>query len=254
MNTLLINGFILGLAANLHCLGMCGPIALAVPLKRGSTGQIMQGALAYNFGRIFTYSLLGMIVGSIGLSVTTIGFLQGMSIACGILLLLVAWHKWFGTIFSLSFSLPRLQRWISSRMGHLLKSTSSFKLAPLGMLNGLLPCGMVFAGLLNAILAANPWVGALSMFAFGLGTLPSMMAVAFAAQKIGQSTRLRFKQVVPYMLTVVGILIILRGMNLDIPWISPHVAPTENAQATIEQDEVTVEMSCCHPETSCKEE
>ena len=109
MNTLLLNGFILGLAANLHCLGMCGPIALAVPLKRGSTGQILQGALAYNFGRIFTYAVLGLLVGSIGLSVTTIGFLQGMSIACGILLLLVAWHKWFGNIFSLSLSLPRLQ-------------------------------------------------------------------------------------------------------------------------------------------------
>lgn len=254
MNTLLINGFILGLAANLHCLGMCGPIALAIPLKRGSTGQIFQGALAYNFGRIFTYSLLGMLVGTIGLSVTTIGFLQGMSIACGILLLLVAWHKWFGNIFTRSFGLPTLQRWVGSRMGRLLKSNSSFKLAPLGMLNGLLPCGMVFAGLLNAILASNPWIGALSMLAFGLGTLPSMMAVAFAAQKIGQGARARFNQIVPYMLTVVGILIILRGMNLNIPLLSPQVVPNEETQPTTDKEEVNVEMSCCHSATSCKEE
>jgi hypothetical protein len=83
--------------------------------------------------------------------------------------------------------------------------------------------------------------------------LPALLVVAFAAQKIGTSLRSRFNQVAPYFLTLVGVLIVLRGMNLDIPLISPHVQLTEvNAAQPAEENTTEVEMSCCHSATSCE--
>lgn len=255
MSTLLLTGFVLGLTANFHCLGMCGPIAMAVPLNRKSNLHILAGALTYNGGRILTYSLLGVIVGSIGLTVNTIGFLQWMSIISGILLILLAWRKAIGRLLH-GMAFPWLQHKVNRGMGKLLKSSHPLKLLPLGMLNGILPCGMVFAALLNAVLSGNPLEGALAMTAFGIGTLPVMLFVSFAANRIGNATRARLSSFVPYLLTAVGILVCLRGMNLDIPWISPKVQVVEEPQTGTEagNPEPQVEMSCCHSGSSCEKD
>jgi hypothetical protein len=161
-------------------------------------------------------------------------------------LILYAWRKWLGSAIDQKLSIPSINRFISRNIGRLMKSKSPFRLPILGGLNGMLPCGMVFFALGNALLAGSPTQSALAMTAFGVGTLPSMMLVAFAANRISSQLRTKLNTAVPYMLTIVGLLIILRGMNLNIPFISPGLKTT-----VTEQKGEEVEMSCCHSKTNC---
>lgn len=251
MTAILISAVLLGLAANLHCIGMCGPISMALPLDRSSNWKILSGALTFHFGRLLTYSLLGGFIGLIGLSITTLGIMQWLSILSGIVLIIFAWRGLFGKIFSGNAAFSGISMKVSRGMGKLLKSRNPAKLLFLGMLNGVLPCGMVFAALLNALLAGSPMMSGIAMFTFGVGTLPALLVVAFAAQKIGSKLRSRFNQVAPYFLTIIGILVVLRGMNLDIPLISPHIQVTEVTEDNSEEAAPEVEMSCCHGTSSC---
>lgn len=237
MDLLLINGFIIGLASNLHCLGMCGPIALAVPLNRSSNWSILLGLLQYNSGRIFTYFLLGILVSQIGLTAETLGILQKLTIASGLFLIFYAWRKYFP--FVSSFRFGGKPSTLSKYMGPVLRMKNIFRPIFLGMLNGLLPCGMVFTALINTFFSQSP----LSMITFGIGTLPAMMIVGFAANRINSVQRQKFNRFVPYLLTLVGLVIMLRGMNLDIPYLSPKV--TISSKVNVDK-EPEITMSCCH--------
>lgn len=248
MGTLLLTGFLLGLTSNLHCIGMCGPIAMAIPVNRNSNWSILGGIFQYNTGRILTYSILGAFVGSIGITVQTFGILQWISIASGIFLILFAWRKWFSFKWMANFPSSGLRNITGKGMSKVLASDSSLKLTMLGMLNGLLPCGMVYVALMNALLAGNPVSSAYTMIVFGIGTLPAMIAVGFAANRIGIEMRQRLNKVVPYLLTIVGLLVVLRGMNLDIPYISPKVTITISET----NEPPTLEMSCCHKGKQCE--
>jgi uncharacterized protein len=249
MESYILYGLIIGLTSNLHCIGMCGPIALAVPLNRENNFTIISGILQYNFGRILTYSILGVLVGAIGITANTFGFLQWLSIITGFLLIIYAWRKWLGSKIDQKLAIPAVNQFVSQNIGRLMRSKSPFRLPLLGGLNGLLPCGMVFFALGNALLAGSPSQSALAMAAFGVGTLPSMMIVAFAANRMGNSLRAKLNAVVPYLLTIVGLLIILRGMNLNIPFISPGLK-TVVTEEKVEE----VEMSCCHSKDNCEKE
>lgn len=251
MLTFLITGFVLGITSSLHCMGMCGPIAMALPLNRRSTGSILFGAFQYNFGRVVTYSILGVIVGSVGLTIHTFGFLQWTSIIAGALLIVFAWRKFFSRISFLHAPTLFFNTGLNSLLGKVIRSKNPAKLFLLGGLNGLLPCGMVYIALLNAILAGNPYGSALAMVAFGLGTLPAMIFVSVAFSKITNEKRKSYQKVLPYLLTVVGLLIILRGMNLDIPYLSPKISVT-TSQEEDQQEKTEVEMSCCHKNQECK--
>jgi len=248
MGTILLTGLLLGITSNLHCIGMCGPIAMAIPVNRSSNWAILGGIFQYNIGRILTYSFLGAVVGSIGITVETLGFLQWISILSGIFLVLFAWRKWFAIKLNTNFPSLGLRTLTSKGMSKVISSESSLKLTLMGMLNGLLPCGMVYIALMNALIAGNPVSSAYTMIAFGIGTLPAMIAVGFAANRIGIQTRQKLNKVVPYLLTIVGLLVVLRGMNLDIPYLSPKVTITV---AESEKPQ-TVEMSCCHKGDACK--
>ena len=184
MNTFLLTGFILGLTSSLHCIGMCGPIAMAIPVNRKNNWTILSGVLQYNLGRVLTYAILGLLVGSIGLTVESFGILQWLSIISGVLLILYAWRKWLGHIFTAKLPQVNINGFVSKGMGSVLSSSFPFKLPLLGFLNGLLPCGMVYIALMNALLAGGQLSSSMAMILFGLGTLPSMIAVGFAAGKI----------------------------------------------------------------------
>lgn len=249
MNIIFISAFILGLTSSLHCIGMCGPIALIIPVNR-KNNLIMSGQiLLYNFGRILTYSILGIIIGSIGFTLQTFQILQWISIASGVLLIAFAWRKYLGhmKLAGAGFST------INKLYGKIAKSHSPFKLLGLGAVNGLLPCGMVYVAMLNAILAGNLVESGLAMAIFGLGTIPAMFFVSFSASKISSKARARFNVAIPYVLSIVGLLILLRGMNLGIPYISPEIQPKQSVQVhKKEQSCVTsdknepIKMDCCH--------
>ena len=243
MGTIILAGLILGITSNLHCIGMCGPIAMAIPVNRTNNWTILGGVLQYNFGRVLTYMLLGLLVGTIGITANTLGFLQWISVISGIFLIVYAWRKWFSVHFTARLPQLGIQKMISKNMGRILRSKLPFKPLFLGIINGFLPCGMVYIALMNAILGGHPYTSALAMMAFGFGTLPSMIAIGFVVNRITQEMRRKMNKVVPYLLTLVGLLIVLRGMNLNIPYLSPAVKVNYVEGSNKPQ----VEMESCAP-------
>jgi hypothetical protein len=251
METIFIPAFILGVISNLHCLGMCGPIALAIPLNRSSKSAMLFGILQYHLGRVLVYAILGYIVGYIGMGIKLFGVLQVISIIAGIGIIIYAWRK---KINFTKIKLPRFLctlslskgHFLSQSMGKIMRSESPLKLFLLGALNGLLPCGMVYTALITAVVLGTPILSATSMLAFGLGTLPGLVAFSLFAQQLGNPIRSKINRYLPYLITVVGLLIILRGMNLNIPYISPKVSFSEEKKEVV--------MDCCHKNTKCVKE
>lgn len=244
-------GFVMGLASNLHCLGMCGPIALATPVDRSSSWTIFRDLTKYHSGRIAVYTTMGVFAGLIGASIRFLDWLQWISIASGILIILFAWGKYFAKI-------PlgaRIQAWffplLQKFRKNAIQSKSPFKLIFLGMVNGLLPCGVVYLALGNAVLADSYFGSAMAMMTFGLGTLPILLAIGVFGGKIGNAFKNKWKNVVPVMLTVVGAVIILRGMNLGIPYISPKINQVEVVQESGEVQTQTT-LDCCSAKTKCE--
>lgn len=258
METILLTGLILGLASNVHCLGMCGPIALVLPLNRSNNWTILGGTLQYNLGRTLMYGLLGVVFGLLGVTIQIFGILQWMSIVAGIALVVFAWRKQLKVWFPHVSNPFGIQKGIQRLMGKSMKSKSRFKLIAFGAVNGLLPCGMVYVALLNALLAENLMSSSLAMIAFGVGTLPIMIFVPFMSNKIGTETRKKLNRSIPYVLTVVGLMIALRGMNLGIPYVSPRISMPKASELKEDNPEnengaveTTVQMDCCHSKESC---
>ena len=245
MFSIFISAFFLGMLANLHCVGMCGPIALALPLNRSSKIEIISGVLQYNFGRILTYTLLGFIVGFIGFGINLIGILQILSIIAGIGIILYAWRK---TLFSSGLfqkiNINFIHRFASKNMGVIIRNNSPFKLFLFGVLNGVLPCGMVYTALITSVVTGTPTFAAFTLFFFGLGTLPGMILITLFANKITRRFRGRINKILPFLVTIIGLLILLRGLNLDIPYISP--------KASMNKQTKEIKMESCHKGFSIK--
>jgi sulfite exporter TauE/SafE len=242
---LLISAFILGVASSFHCIGMCGPIAMALPLNRRTKGTQLIGLLWNNLGRIVTYAIIGLVIGSIGFSLQLYHFLQGLSIVVGALMIVVAWRKQL--LRKIEFQAGFLQKWIVGNMGKLLASNSPFKLFLLGNLNGLLPCGMIFIAISTALLAENAVGSAAVMASFGLGTLPGMLLVGFFSQQISGPFRTNMSRAFPYIMTAVGALVMLRGANLGIPYLSPKIAATMTTNSVKAKDPQAYQIICHSP-------
>lgn len=221
----------MGLLGSFHCLGMCAPITWAVPGNAGKKWKWLSGRLVYNTGRVITYALLGVIAGLLGSSISMAGWQQGLSISAGALMLL-------GVLFfgmevpdkALLKPLTRLIIWVKKKIGKLLMKKGVGAQMALGLLNGLLPCGLVYAALIAAISMGTIGGGALYMTLFGLGTFPMMLAAAFFGKMMSHRFKQRIWNLAPKMVAIVGILFILRGMNLGIPYVSP--ALSQNGQIT----------------------
>ena len=245
MEFVIATGFLLGLTANFHCLGMCGPIALMIPLDRTSNWTITFGLIQYHLGRIFVYAMFGAILGVVGLTMQFIGWLQWLSIAAGILLILLAWKNVLRFTSKTSTGLGWMFNKLQKVRSAALRSKSPLKLFALGAVNGFLPCGMIYAALVNAVLAGDFVTSGLAMVSFGIGTLPVLIAVSFFGSKFKSFKSAQWSKAMPYFLTVLGLLIVLRGMNLGIKYISPKVSIHQNVN---EKNEPVIEeeMSCCH--------
>jgi uncharacterized protein len=234
MSALLISAFALGIVSNLHCLGMCGPLVLALPIKNTSKKDKVYGIILYNSGRLLTYGILGSIVGVIGLGIQLIGVLQGLSIISGILIILFAWHK---KLFQPKHT-NWLQKFSTKAFGKTLKMETNWKYLAFGSINGILPCGMVYTALLTAVLADSVLEAFGVMLAFGIGTLPIMVVLPYLSQQFPLSLRHKLSKAVPFLVTLVGCLIIMRGLNLNIPYLSP--------KASVKTQTEEVKMECCH--------
>lgn len=241
----LLTALLLGLASSFHCIGMCGPIAMALPLDRTTISSQVSGIVVYNLGRIFTYSILGLLFGFIGFSLQLYRVFQVLSVIFGILLVVLAWRKTW--ISYLEWRKSPIYGWLMKSMGKLLQKKGPSTLFLLGMLNGILPCGMIFLGLASALLAPNFGGSGLAMFAFGLGTLPGMFLIGFFAQRMSNNVRIRVNQLYPYLMTLIGFLVILRGANLGIPYISPKIQQVQETNHITGNNPKTVQVICHSP-------
>jgi sulfite exporter TauE/SafE len=216
--------FVTGAVGSLHCIGMCGPIALSLPMGERNTGGRLYGALLYNLGRIVTYSWLGLVLGLAGGFLITPKVQSTVSIVFGAsillyLLLPLPWKKNFSKT-------PPAQRFflaLRKGLGKLLSTSTNQSLFGIGLLNGLLPCGMIYLALASSFLAGSAVKGGLFMAAFGAGTFPAMFAVAFFGSLVNQKLRLNFRKAVPFFLAGMAVLLVLRGLNLGIPYLSPSL-------------------------------
>ncbi|MDQ0783594.1 sulfite exporter TauE/SafE family protein [Chryseobacterium sp. W4I1] len=220
---LILSAIALGFASGFHCIGMCGPIALSMGLtKKQATNFYLQN-LTYQFGRIFTYSLLGAILGIIGEGFEMAGFQQYLTIIAGVLLIIMALFSFGGKDFA--SKIPFLSKFlfsIKSNLGRLLQKADYRSRFSTGVLNGFLPCGMVYMALTASLASGGIWQGASYMALFGLGTLPFMFAVVLAGNLVNQAFRVKVLKAVPVIMIILGGLFILRGLELGIPYISPR--------------------------------
>jgi sulfite exporter TauE/SafE len=219
--TFVWTAFLIGLLGSMHCVGMCGPIALALPLGRfGGTARIV-GNLLYQFGRVITYALLGSVIGLLVEGLSLAGFQQYLSIVAGVLMLVMAFWPGFERNLEKWTSETSFMQVIRKNIRSAFQRKSFWNLLLIGILNGLLPCGLVYAGLFGALAMNTRMESTLFMVMFGLGTIPAMATIAFLGGSIGQKWRRKFRRTVPIVLGILGILFILRGAGLGIPYLSP---------------------------------
>ena len=219
---LLQTAIILGFAGSLHCLGMCAPLLWAAPESPTSKTKWLSNKLAYNFGRAITYTALGAVFGLIGKSLNLIGLQQYLSIGAGVLILLLLLFS--GGHIPSNFQVPFIQKVVAkvrSGLGKHLGKNSFRSHLSFGLLNGLLPCGLVYMGLFASVSMGSIEGGALYMFLFGLGTFPMMLGAAFFGSRAKKMKTNWTKTLIPKMIVLVSLLLILRGLNLGIPYVSP---------------------------------
>jgi len=220
---MLYTAFIFGLISSLHCIGMCGPIAMMLPVDRSNQTKKTLQIFTYHLGRLAAYASIGFIFGLFGKGFSMAGLQQELSVILGIIIIVIVVipEKVF---IAYNFSKPifKVISKIKTALGSQFKNKSYQSLFTIGLLNGFLPCGMVYVALFGAIAMQSPSLGILYMLLFGLGTVPMMSSVVYLNSFLTLPFRNKIQKVIPYVAVCIGILFILRGLGLGIPYISPN--------------------------------
>lgn len=219
---MLYAALVLGLLSSLHCIGMCGPIAMMLPVAKSNPEKKALQVLTYHLGRIFSYSGIGLLFGLLGRGFYLAGIQQQLSVFAGVAMIamvlfpanVLAKYHFFQPLF-------RLISVAQSRLAKQFAKSSFPSLFSIGILNGLLPCGMVYAAVFGALAMPGLHLSVLFMIFFGLGTVPLMTTVVYLQQVLVLPLRNKIQKIIPYAVAGIGILFILRGIGLDIPYLSP---------------------------------
>ena len=211
--------FFIGFFGSVHCIGMCGPLAFAVPSLRDKWRFMVADKVVYNLGRVISYTLLGVLFGFVGRQLWMLGLQQGVSLFSGMLIVMAGlsrlYHIRVGNNRLLaSFLVPvnkLLNYALKHRVGHLI----------VGMLNGFLPCGFVYLALVGAVNTSSPIASAQYMLWFGAGTFPLMLIATIGSGYISPVFRRRINKGMPFLMIFLGCWFLLRGLSLDIPYLSP---------------------------------
>jgi len=215
--TILAPALLLGLAGSLHCVGMCGPLLLALPLDAAGKWQVMRKMLVYHAGRILTYAALGVLFGLMGKGLAIAGFQKILSIGAGVFMLGMAFMAWrFEQLVTALPGFGAFTQGVKTGIGNLMRKSPNGSTFSIGLLNGLLPCGMVYAALAGAIATTGGLEGGLFMAVFGIGTLPLLLMVSVLGRSFSVSFRQKIKFAQPVLLGLVGLLLLQRGLNLDL--------------------------------------
>ena len=211
--------FTLGFFGSLHCVGMCGPLAFGMLAHRSKNAMgLLPDVIFYNLGRLVSYSFLGLIIGIVGGVISLGGFQRGLSIFLGVLLLIVA-------AFSLNLDvligkqrhIQSLYKYISSKLQSFVKMGKSVPSIQAGVINGLLPCGLVYVALMAAVTLSNVWGTIGFMTFFGLGTFPAMIVVVLLPKFLNIKYRLVLQKLYPFFIGLTGIYLIYRGIMSKLP-------------------------------------
>ena len=222
---MLWTALVLGLAGSFHCIGMCGPIAFVLPVDRSSKIKVFYQTFLYNFGRLISYSLIGLLFGFIGKGLYLAGFQQRLSVLMGVIMIatIVIPISLFNK-YNFSKPLYKIINQVKLKLGLYLNKKSNKALFSIGFFNGFLPCGLVYMALIGSISTGNSLQGALYMAIFGLGTIPMMSAAILLGNFVSVPFRAKIQKVIPVFVVIIGLLFILRGLGLGIPYISPSDA------------------------------
>lgn len=236
MAAIFLTALTLGMIGSFHCIGMCGPLAFSLPLNTTNDFSKFIGSFLYNAGRIITYSFLGFLFGWAGKSFSLFGFQQWLSIVVGAIILCFLFipKKWKANGGANNL-LSKYSHHIRTKLSKLFIQKNYRALFSIGILNGLLPCGMVYMAIAAAVVTVSPVKGAFFMAAFGLGTLPVMWCVSFFGNYISLSFRKKIRSAYPIIITGMACLLIVRGLGLGIPYVSPSI------------NRETKQVQQCHP-------
>ncbi len=222
MMSILLTALLLGLLGSFHCLGMCGPIAFILPVDRNNKAKMSLQTLLYHLGRMTAYASIGLVFGYLGKGISLVGFQQKVSLILGIIMVVLAFVPATKVL-----RLKPLAGWnkfvyfVKNSLSNYLQKRSTFGFYIIGFFNGLLPCGLVYIALVGAMATGDPMLGALYMAIFGLGTVPMMSLAIFLGNFVSVKIRNKINKLIPYAVAFVGILFILRGLNLGIKYLSP---------------------------------
>lgn len=220
---MLISAFILGLLGSFHCVGMCGPIAFMLPVDQNNAYKKLSQITVYHFGRLLSYSIIGLVFGLVGEGFYLFGFQQQLSIAMGILMILVVIipQNLFNK-YNVSRPIYRLISKVKSSLGKALKRKTADTFLTIGFLNGFLPCGLVYMAVFASIASGNSLNGSLYMVVFGTGTIPLMTSVIYFSYLLKNGIRKKIQKAIPALVILIGVLFIIRGLGLGIPYLSPE--------------------------------
>lgn len=221
----------MGLTGSLHCAGMCGPIMWIMPfqLYKGSTKVLALGL--YHIGRISVYALMAAVLYSFrGLFQPAIQ--QYVSIVMGVILLMIGIVSFFSGY--LNVRLP-WEDFVKRQLGNVISKPGLGTIAVAGVLNGLLPCGLVYMALSASVTAGSMGQAAVMLYAFGLGTMPMLLGITLLKGRLTILRASHIKKLVPVTVFFFGCLFLLRGLNLGIPYLSPKVTVSNHGI-----------HSCCH--------
>ncbi len=218
----LLYGLSLGFLGGFHCVGMCGPLALSLPTQYLSTIQKYFAFFLYHIGRAFTYTTMGILLGVIGQGFSLFKLQQVLSVGGGILMLLFVFFYYIQKSNLKFFEKPtqQLNFFIGKQFK---KARHPFSFFMIGMANGLLPCGLVYAAIIAALSLGTIYKSAALMLGFGMGTIPLLLLTQLLGKFLSPTLKSTINKTTPILLALIGILLILRGLDLGIPYLSPSM-------------------------------
>jgi uncharacterized protein len=226
---LFLVSFMLGILGSFHCASMCGPLVLGVFNKRFLTHPWQY--FTYHLGKIVAYAIIGGSIGLIGATFHIFMSQQRVSILTGIsLLLYFVWSK-----IAMKDSMSSKVQTYYTRFRRFFEKAPWPKYYLFGFLSGFLPCGLVYVAATSAISTGHVSLSILWMVFFGLGTIPSLSLVLILRNKMASQFQFLFQKLYQNIIFILAVLLILRGLNLGIPYLSPRY--------DVKSEQV---FNCCH--------
>ena len=231
---MLFSAFILGILGSFHCIGMCGPIAFLLPLDRESNYRKFMQIFLYHSGRIFSYAVIGFVFGLLGKSFSLFGLQQYLSVGIGFLMLLLVIipKKKMGRLNPETMGF-KIFRDLKNYLGKELKKKNADTYFTVGFLNGFLPCGLVYMAVLGAIAGGEALLGSIYMIIFGLGTIPLMTGAIWLSSVVSFKRKKNIQKFTPVFVAILAVFFIVRGLGLDIPYLSPS-QPSQTVSSRME--------------------